>query len=34
MDRYPLPEQAKRFYDRIGSAQDWQGCGGMELAVP
>ncbi|MGO9515997.1 MAG: class I SAM-dependent methyltransferase [Candidatus Korobacteraceae bacterium] len=24
MDRYLLPEQAKRFYDRLGSAQDWQ----------
>jgi len=25
MDRYLSPEQAKRFYDRLGSAQDWQG---------
>ena len=24
-DRYFSPEQAKRFYDRLGSAQDWQG---------
>ena len=24
-DRYLSPEQAKRFYDRLGSAQDWQG---------
>jgi ubiquinone/menaquinone biosynthesis C-methylase UbiE len=24
-DRYFSPEQAKRFYDRFGSAQDWQG---------
>ncbi len=23
-DRYLSPEQAKRFYDRLGSAQDWQ----------
>lgn len=24
-DRYLSPEQAKRFYDRLGSVQDWQG---------
>lgn len=24
MDRYLSPEQAKRFYDRLGSRQDWQ----------
>ena len=23
-DRYLSPEQAKRFYDRLGSGQDWQ----------
>jgi hypothetical protein len=23
-DRYLSPEQAKRFYDRLGSRQDWQ----------
>jgi ubiquinone/menaquinone biosynthesis C-methylase UbiE len=25
MDRYLSPAEAKRFYDRLGSAQDWQG---------
>lgn len=25
MDRYLSPEQARRFYDLLGSAQDWQG---------
>ncbi len=25
VDRYLLPAEAKRFYDRLGSAQDWQG---------
>ena len=25
MDRYLSPAQAKRFYDRLGPAQDWQG---------
>jgi trans-aconitate methyltransferase len=24
-DRYLSPEQAKRFYDRLGARQDWQG---------
>ena len=24
MDRYLSPERARRFYDRLGSAQDWQ----------
>jgi len=25
MDRYLSPSEAKRFYDRLGSRQDWQG---------
>ncbi len=25
MDRHLSPAEAKRFYDRLGSRQDWQG---------